>query len=97
MFFGDLCDVHLYINFPFFLFFFCALFIVQATLAPLVRLQENVPQFKLPSLETGKDYQLLVYAVNAKGRSNPPYVIDHVRVASLLPYGKLSLMSCSSL
>ncbi|CAO1422538.1 unnamed protein product [Diamesa serratosioi] len=59
----------------------------QATLAPLVRLQENVPQFKLPSLEAGRDYQLLVYAVNAKGRSNPPYIIDHVRiVSSLSPY-----------
>ena len=58
-------------------------------MAPLVRLQETVPQFKLPSLEAGRDYQLLVYAVNAKGRSNPPYIIDRVRIGSLLsPYGK---------
>lgn len=63
-----------------------------------MRLQENVPQFKLPSLEAGRDYQLLVYAVNAKGRSNPPYIIDRVRIGSLLlPYGKLSLMSSFSL
>lgn len=60
----------------------------QATLAPLVRLQENVPQFKLPPLEPGRDYQFSVYAVNAKGRSDPPYILERVRVGSLLsPYG----------
>jgi hypothetical protein len=60
---------------------------LQATLAPTVRLQENVPQFKLPSLEPGKDYQLLVYAVNAKGRSDPPYILDRVRIGALVqPY-----------
>jgi hypothetical protein len=63
------------------------IFILQATLAPLLRLQENVPQFKLPPLETGKDYQLLVYAVNAKGRSDPPYILDRIRVgAQVQPY-----------
>lgn len=61
----------------------------QATLAPLVRIQENVPQFKIPPLEPGREYHLQVYAVNAKGRSDPPYIIERVRVGSLLsPYGK---------
>jgi hypothetical protein len=64
----------------------------QATLAPLVRIQENVPQFKIPPLESGKEYHLQVYAVNAKGRSDPPYIIERVRVGSLLsPFGKFSL------
>lgn len=58
-------------------------------MAPLVRLEENVPQFKLPSLDPGRDYQLLVYAVNAKGKSEPPYIIERVRVGQPLPpYGK---------
>lgn len=61
----------------------------QATLAPLVRIQETVPQFKIPPLESGREYHFQVYAVNAKGRSDPPYIIERVRVGSLLsPYGK---------
>lgn len=65
----------------------CKIFF-QATLAPLVRIQENVPQFKLPPLEPGREYQLAVYAVNAKGRSEN-YIFDRVRIGSLLmpPYG----------
>ncbi|CRL07814.1 CLUMA_CG020768, isoform A, partial [Clunio marinus] len=59
----------------------------QATLAPLVTIQENVPQFKIPPLEPGREYHFQVYAVNAKGRSDPPYIIERVRVGSLLsPY-----------
>ena len=47
-----------------------------------------MPQFKLNLLEPGRDYQLLVYAVNAKGRSEPPYIIDRVRIGpQLSPYG----------
>lgn len=61
----------------------------QATLAPLVRIQENVPQFKIPPLEPGREYHFQVYAVNAKGRSDPPYIIERVRYGSLTaPYGK---------
>ncbi|KAL7023357.1 hypothetical protein ACKWTF_012568 [Chironomus riparius] len=56
----------------------------QATLAPLVRIEETVPQFKLPPLESGREYQIAVYAVNAKGRSEN-YIFDRVRVGSLLP------------
>ncbi|XP_058056179.1 hemicentin-1 [Anopheles bellator] len=67
----------------------------QATLAPLFRIQEQIPQFKLHSLEPGRDYQLLVYAVNAKGKSDPPFVIDKVRVGSALvpPYVDETIIS----
>uniref|UniRef100_A0AAG5CS19 Ig-like domain-containing protein n=1 Tax=Anopheles atroparvus TaxID=41427 RepID=A0AAG5CS19_ANOAO len=67
----------------------------QATLAPLFRIQEQLPQFKLHSLEPGRDYQLLVYAVNAKGKSDPPFVIDKVRVGSALvpPYVDETIIS----
>lgn len=75
------------VSFPTYSFFS----LLKATLAPLVRIQENVPQFKLPPLEPGREYQLAVYAVNAKGRSEN-YIFDRVRVGSLLPpYGKLHL------
>ncbi|XP_055618314.1 hemicentin-2 isoform X2 [Toxorhynchites rutilus septentrionalis] len=67
----------------------------QATLAPLFRIQEQQPLFKLHSLEPGRDYQLLVYAVNAKGKSEPPFVIDKVRVGSALipPYVDETIIS----
>ncbi|XP_030369687.1 nephrin [Scaptodrosophila lebanonensis] len=59
----------------------------QATSAPIFRMQENSPQFRLNNLEPGREYQFLVYAVNAKGRSEPPVVIERVRVAAQLgPY-----------
>lgn len=54
-----------------------------------MRIQENVPQFKIPPLEPGREYHFQVYAVNAKGRSDPPYIIERVRYGSLTaPYGK---------
>ncbi|XP_055585522.1 uncharacterized protein LOC129738363 [Uranotaenia lowii] len=67
----------------------------QATLAPLFRIQEQMPQFKLHSLEPGRDYQLMVYAVNAKGKSDPPFVIEKVRVGSALipPYVDETIIS----
>lgn len=69
-------------EFPYFAYF-------QATSAPVLRMQEPQPQFRLNSLEPGREYQFLVYAVNAKGRSEPPVVIERVRVAAQLgPYGK---------
>ncbi|XP_055679203.1 hemicentin-1 isoform X3 [Lutzomyia longipalpis] len=55
----------------------------QATSAPLLRLKEDKPLFKLDNLEHGREYQLLVYAVNAKGRSYPPVVLDKVRISNL--------------
>ncbi|KAH8306438.1 hypothetical protein KR018_011521 [Drosophila ironensis] len=59
----------------------------QATSAPIFRMQETSPQFRLNNLEPGREYQFLVYAVNAKGRSEPPVVIENVRVAAQLgPY-----------
>ncbi|XP_055324550.1 B-cell receptor CD22 [Sitodiplosis mosellana] len=48
----------------------------QATTAPLRRIKEAVPEFKLYDLEPGREYQFLVYAVNAKGRSHPPIVMQ---------------------
>lgn len=67
--------------------FFSSFF--QATSAPIFRIQENSPQFRLNNLEPGREYQFLVYAVNAKGRSEPPVVIERVRVAAQLgPYGE---------
>lgn len=48
----------------------------QATTAPLRRIKEAVPEFKLYDLEPGREYQFLVYAVNAKGRSHPPVVMQ---------------------
>lgn len=63
----------------------------QATSAPIFRMQENSPQFRLNNLEPGREYQFSVYAVNAKGRSEPPVVIERVRVAAQLgPYGEYS-------
>lgn len=47
----------------------------QATTAPLRRIKETMPEFKLFDLEPGREYQFLVYAVNAKGRSHPPVVM----------------------
>ncbi|XP_058985575.1 uncharacterized protein LOC109612281 isoform X2 [Musca domestica] len=59
----------------------------QATSAPIFRIQEPNPQFRLNNLEPGREYQFHVYAVNAKGRSDPPVVIERVRVAAQLgPY-----------
>jgi hypothetical protein len=53
-----------------------------------VRIQENVPQFKIPPLELGREYQLVVYAINAKGRSES-FILDRVRVGShAAPYGE---------
>lgn len=54
-------------------------------------MEEIRPQFRLDSLEPGREYQLQIYGVNAKGRSNPPVIIDKVRVSPQLgPYGKNS-------
>jgi hypothetical protein len=38
--------------------------------------------FALSALEPGRDYELAVYAVNAKGRSEPPVIIPRVRVST---------------
>lgn len=68
-----------------------SMILFQATSAPIFRMQENSPQFRLNNLEPGREYQFSVYAVNAKGRSEPPVVIERVRVAAQLgPYGEYS-------
>lgn len=47
---------------------------------PVFTTQSNKPQFRLPILEPGKEYQALVYAENAKGRSEPPIVLSHIKL-----------------
>lgn len=48
----------------------------QATTAPLRRMRDTMPEFKLNDLEPGREYQFLIFAVNAKGRSHPPVVMQ---------------------
>ena len=38
------------------------------------------PVFMLNNLQPGRDYELAVYAVNARGRSDPPVIIPRVRI-----------------
>ncbi|XP_031352494.1 hemicentin-2 isoform X2 [Photinus pyralis] len=47
---------------------------------PLYRVLGEHPTFRLHSLKPDREYQLLVYAVNAKGRSAPPVVLSKVKV-----------------
>ena len=49
---------------------------------PIYRVLGAEPVFALSALEPGRDYELAVYAVNAKGRSEPPVVIPRVRVST---------------
>lgn len=61
----------------------------QATTAPLRRIKEAMPEFKLFDLEPGREYQFLVYAVNAKGRSHPPVVMQGKTFNDIIgPHGK---------
>lgn len=46
---------------------------------PLYRVLGDAPVFRLHSLKPGREYQLLVYAVNAKGRSTS-VVLSNIRV-----------------
>lgn len=62
----------------------------QATTAPLRRIKESVPEFRLYDLEPGREYQFLVYAVNAKGRSHPPVVMQGRTFSDIIgPHGKI--------
>lgn len=47
---------------------------------PLFRVLGDSPIFRLHSLRPRRDYQLVVYAQNAKGRSKPPVVLSNVRI-----------------
>lgn len=49
---------------------------------PLYRVFGAEPVFALNTLQPGRDYELAVYAVNAKGRSDPPVIIPRVRVST---------------
>lgn len=48
----------------------------QATTAPLRSIKKPMPEFRLADLEPGREYQFHVYAVNAKGRSHPPIIMQ---------------------
>uniref|UniRef100_A0A6P7GPC6 Uncharacterized protein LOC114339202 n=1 Tax=Diabrotica virgifera virgifera TaxID=50390 RepID=A0A6P7GPC6_DIAVI len=47
---------------------------------PKYRVLGERPVFRLHSLQPGKDYQVAVYAENAKGKSYPPVILPNVRV-----------------
>lgn len=48
--------------------------------SPMYRVMGERPLFRLHSLQPGREYQVLVYAENARGRSEPPVLLPHVRV-----------------
>lgn len=52
--------------------------------APLFTILEATPRFTLHSLEPGNEYRLLVYAKNAMGYSNPPVVMNGIRVITAM-------------
>src|SRR5699024_5545976 len=52
---------------------------------PLYRLFGDQPSFRLRNLHPGREYQLVVYAENAKGRSQPPVLLPNVRVETEVP------------
>lgn len=61
----------------------------QATTAPLRTIKKTNPEFRLADLEPGREYQFHVYAVNAKGRSHPPIVMQAKTSNDILePHGK---------
>lgn len=61
----------------------------QATTAPLRSIKKPSPEFRLADLEPGREYQFHVYAVNAKGRSHPPIVMQAKTSNDILePHGE---------
>lgn len=55
----------------------------QGARAPVLRFQENEPVFRLETLQPGREYQMMVYAVNAKGKSEPPVQLGGVFVREI--------------
>lgn len=53
--------------------------------APLYRVLGERPMFRLHSLQPGREYQVVVYAENAKGRSEPPVLLPNVKVEPPMP------------
>lgn len=47
---------------------------------PVYRVLGESPQFRLVNLEPGREYELQVYAVNARGRSQPPVVMSNIKL-----------------
>lgn len=54
---------------------------------PIYRVLGERPVFHLHSLQPGKQYQVAVYAENAKGISKPPVILPDVRVEAVAPPG----------
>ncbi|CAG9860290.1 unnamed protein product [Phyllotreta striolata] len=51
---------------------------------PKYRVLGERPLFYLHNLQPGKDYQVSVYAENAKGKSHPPVILPNVRIDNQL-------------
>lgn len=64
---------------------------------PIYRVFGAEPVFALSALEPGRDYELAVYAVNAKGRSEPPVIIPRVRVSTSMERLTKTSKFCGSL
>lgn len=64
---------------------FLVVFVPGEMPPPMYRVMGQRPVFHLHSLQPGKQYQVAVYAENAKGRSDPPMIIPNVRVEDMSP------------
>lgn len=59
-------------------------FFVGDLAPPKYRVLGERPLFRLHNLQPGKDYQVSVYAENAKGKSYPPVILSNVRLDNQL-------------
>ncbi|KAK9497542.1 hypothetical protein O3M35_004243 [Rhynocoris fuscipes] len=76
-------------------------FLVEALELPSLNLRLNIssaqPTFRLTGLEPGRDYQLLLYAANGKGRSEPT-IIETVSFKGVAKYtGNMGTLQISPL
>lgn len=60
-------------------------FVIGEIAPPVYRVLGERPVFYLQSLQRGKQYQVAVYAENAKGRSDPPVILPNIRVEAEIP------------
>lgn len=47
---------------------------------PVFRVLGERPVFHLHGLQPGKQYQVAVYAENARGRSDPPVILPNIQI-----------------
>ncbi|XP_044727959.1 hemicentin-1 isoform X2 [Chrysoperla carnea] len=50
----------------------------------LFRVVENQPVFYLHNLDPGHEYKLVIHSINSRGLSDPPVVIDGVKIQQML-------------